>query len=236
MEHSAYLYSEGTMRIRHAVGLMALVVPATVLSAQQSGGSSSDMSVGIRAGTLGIGLEVSKLLSDNWGIRVGANSFSMTQSQTQSDMAVDATLKLQAITGLIDWYPAASGTFHLTAGVATNPMTVDGVGKPSGNGTISINDVQYTPAQVGTVNVSIKYPSAMPYVGLGWGTPASKDGGLSALFDIGAAIGQPSAVLSATGNAANLQSNLAAQQEKMKTDAGKVPVWPVISIGVVWRW
>lgn len=222
------------MRVRNAVGLIALLVPGAVLAAQGSGSTSSDMSVGLRVGTLGIGVEVSKLLTDNIGVRVGGNFGSLSQTQTKSDLALDAKLKFQAFTGLVDFYPSGRGSFHLTAGIITNPLTIDGVGKPT-NGTMTINNVQYTQAQVGTLNATIKYASALPYVGLGWGTPASKDGGFGFLFDIGAAIGKPTVAMSSTGSAPGLAANIAAQQATTQNDANKVPVWPVISLGFVWR-
>ena len=196
------------------------------------------MSAGLRVGTLGIGVEVSRLLTDNIGVRVGGNVGSLNQTQPKSNLSLDATLKFQAFTALLDYYPSGRGAFHLSAGLITNPVTVDG--KPSGSGTITLNNQQYTQSQVGTLDATIKYSSALPYVGLGWGTPASKDGGFGFLFDIGAAIGKPTVALSATGNtpglAANLAANLAAQQATMQSDANKVPVWPVISLGFVWRW
>jgi hypothetical protein len=224
------------MRVRNAVGLIALCVPGAVLAAQGSGNTSSDMSVGLRVGTLGIGIEAAKLLSDHFGVRVGGNYYSLSQTQTKSDVSFAATLKLQAFTGLVDWFPGARGSFHLTAGLITNPVTIDGVGKPSGNGTFTLNNQQYTAAQVGLLNTTIKYPSASPYVGLGWGTPASKDGGFGVVFDIGVAIGKPTVALSSTGSAPGLAANTAAQQATMQTDANKVPVWPGISLGFIWRW
>ena len=224
------------MKVQHAVGFIALLVPGAVLSAQGSGSTSSDFSAGLRVGTLGVGVEVSKLLTDHFGLRVGANFGSLTRTQNQSNLALDAKLKFQAFTGLVDFFPGSRGSLHLTAGVITNPLTIDGVGLPNGGGTLTINNVQYTQAQVGTLNATIKYSSALPYVGLGLGTPASKDGGFGFLFDIGAAIGKPTVSLSATGNGANLQSNLNAQQATIQSDANKVPLWPVISLGIVWRW
>ena len=226
----------GSMRVRNAVGLIALCVPGAVLAAQGSGNTSSDMSLGLRVGTLGIGVEASKLLSDHFGVRVGGNYFSLDQTQTKSDISFAAKLKLQAFTGLVDWFPGSRGTFHVTAGIITNPATIDGVNQPSGTGTTTINHVQYTQSQVGTLSTTIKYSSALPYAGLGWGTPASKDGGFGVLFDLGVAIGKPTVALASTGNAPGLAANVTAQQATMQTDANKVPVWPVISLGFVWRW
>jgi hypothetical protein len=226
------------MRLRSAAGLIALWVPGAMLAAQGSGSTGSDMSVGLRFGTLGIGLEVSKLLSDNFGVRVGGNYFSLTQTQTKEKISYDATLKLQAFTGLLDWYPGSRGSFHLSAGVISNPLSFSGIGKPSSNGTLTINNVPYTSGQVGTLNASIKYASVSPYFGLGFGTPASKTGGFGVVFDVGAAIGKPTVALSSTnaGSTPGLQANLDAQRQTMQTSANKIPVWPAVSLGFVWRW
>src|ERR1035437_8143748 len=84
------------------------------------------MSAGLRVGTLGIGVEVSRLLTDNIGVRVGGNVGSLNQTQPKSNLSLDATLKFQAFTALLDYYPSGRGAFHLSAGLITNPVTVDG--------------------------------------------------------------------------------------------------------------
>jgi hypothetical protein len=108
---------------------------------------------------------------------------------------------MQALSALLDLYPGRRGGFHLTAGVVTNPMTITGTAQPNG-GTYTINDVDYTSAQVGTLIAQARFPSASPYVGIGFGTPA-RNHALEVLFDIGAVIGQPTITMSATGAAAD---------------------------------
>jgi hypothetical protein len=225
------------MRVRNVVGLIALCVPGASLAAQGASSSDSDMSLGLRLGSLGIGLEFSRLLGDNFGFRLGGNYFSLNQTSAKQGITYDATLKLQAFTGLLDWYPASRGKFHFTAGVITNPLTFSGIGQPSGSGNITVNNTQYTQSQVGSLTASIKYPSASPYVGLGFGTPTSKTGGFGVVFDIGAAIGKPKVALSSTnaGNTPGLQANIDAQTATTQKDANKIPVWPVISLGFVWK-
>ncbi len=219
------------MRAR-SIALLALIAPLAPLAAQQGASHGSDMSIGVRAGTLGIGPEISKLVTSHVGLRVGINFFSESHTFNQSNANVDATLKLKAFTGLLDLYPGARGSFHLSAGVITNPVTVTGSGTPSGN--ITINNTQYTPGQVGTMTLTGEWPSASPYVGLGFGTPAASHAALHLVFDIGAAIGKPNITLTSTGAASNatLQSDLAAQ---VSTIQNKVPVYPVVALGLVVR-
>jgi hypothetical protein len=214
--------------------LLAIAVPCATLSAQSSHGA--DLSIGVRAGTLGIGGEINKLITSHLGIRGSVNYFKASTTQTQSDISFDAHLKLQAITGLIDLYPSHRGSFHLTGGIISNPITIDATGVPNDGSTYTINGHDYSAAQVGTLTGSAKYPKTSGYAGLGWGTPAARHAGLKLVFDIGAAIGKPTILLSATNQDPTLQSDLAAQQVKTQTDVNKyAKVYPVISFGLVAR-
>ena len=139
-------------------------------SNSQGGDHGSDLGISLRAGTLGGGIELSKLLVSHVGIRVGANYFSLNKdSLTAKDVSYDAKLKLQSFDGLLDLYPSPRGSFHLTAGVMSDPLKITGSGTPTG-GDFKINGNTYTRPQVGTLTAEAKFASALPYVGLGFGT------------------------------------------------------------------
>lgn len=215
-----------------SMSILALLAPVAVLTAQGSSSQGADVSIAVRVGTLGIGPEISKLVTPHLGARVGINFFSESHTFTQSNANVDATLKLKAFTGLVDFYPAARGSFRLSAGVITNPVTVTGSGTPSGN--ITLNDHQYTSAQVGAMTVTGQWPSASPYVGLGFGTAAASHSGFHFAFDVGAAVSKSTVTLTSTGAASNstLRSDLAAQSSTIQN---KVPVYPVVEFGIGYR-
>jgi hypothetical protein len=206
------------------------------LAAQASGDNPTSTSIGVRVGSLGIGAEVSRLLNDNLGLRVGAGYFSLSRSVDQEDVTYEATVKWQAVTGLLDWYPGKRRAFHLSAGVMTNPLKFSGTGLPTG-GSITLNGVDYTTSQVGVLTASIEYASALPYVGLGFGTPASRNGGLGFIFDIGAGIGKATVALNSTNSASNaaLRADLNAELATLQDDVNKVPIWPVVSLGLSYR-
>ena len=92
-------------------------------------------------------------------------------------------------------------------------------------------------AQVGTLNYTAQWGSALPYLGLGFGTPAAKSSGFGFLFDLGVGIGKPTVSLTSTagGGNAQLQSDLNAQIAKSQDDANKLAVYPVVSLGLAYR-
>jgi hypothetical protein len=228
-----------------AVGALALslALGSAPLAAQQFSGASaasrySDLLVGLRFGTPGIGLEVGKLLTGHVSVRVGGYYFKVNATRAQSDVTYSATLKLHAFTALLDLYPSSRGGFHLTAGIATNPLTITGTGQPTG-GTYTFNGTTYTAAQVGTLTADGKFPGVSPYLGLGFGTPARRGGGFEFLFDLGAMIGKPTISMSATGPAASnptFMADLQAQRDKTQSDVDKyLKVYPVLNFGLAYR-
>ena len=201
-------------------------------------GGHTDAGIALRVGTLGIGLEVSKLITGHLAARVGGNYFKLSTTKSQTDITYDASLKLQAFSALIDLFPGNRGSFHVTGGIMTDPAKVDASGKPAANGTFTINGVTYTSAQVGILTGEVKFPSVGPYLGFGWGTPARNGGALKFLFDLGVVIGKAKVTLNATGAANNpgLASDIQAQQDKTQSDVEKyAKVYPALSFGLAYR-
>ena len=224
------------MRIQTVVAVL-LAAPA-VLAAQGASTqgvdmSGVDMSIGVRAGTLGVGVEANKLISSHVGARVGFNVFSKNTTREEDDLSFDAKVKLHSFTALLDVYPSARGSFHLTGGIITNPLEFTGVGVPTGSG-YEIDGTTYTAAQVGTLNASGEFPSVLPYVGLGFGTPANSHKGVKFVVDLGVGIGQAHA--QSHGNQSHEQR--AARGTRGKSahqDAGRHPeVSQGVSVGHAW--
>lgn len=220
------------MRIQTVVAVL-LSAPA-VLAAQGSSSQSVDMSLGVRVGTLGVGVEANKLISSHVGARVGFNVFSKNTTRDEDDLSFDAKVKLHSFTALVDVYPGSRGSFHLTGGVITNPLEFTGVGVPKGSG-YEIDGTTYTAAQVGTLNASGEFPSVLPYVGFGFGTPANKHKGVKFVVDLGAGIGQPTLNLTATNptNNAQLAAHVENQRVKTQDDIRKyLKVYPSVTLGL----
>ncbi len=227
---------------RYALGAIAalLTLPSSANAqgnTMSKGSGHADASVAFRFGTLGFGLELSKLLISHLGVRVGANYFKTTTTKAQSNISYNATAKLQAVSALVDLFPSSRGSFHITGGIMTDPAKVTAIGQPTGSDTYTINNHTYTAAEVGTLNAEAKFPGVGPYLGIGFGTPARNHGALKFLFDLGAVIGKATVALNATGAAADplLAADLKAQQDKTQADVQKyAKVYPVVSFGIAY--
>lgn len=203
--------------------------------------ATPDIAVAVRAGTLGAGLDLDLGLSPSFGLRVGFAGFNINHNIDTSDVNYEGRLKLQTVTGLLDWYVLRGG-FHLTAGVAGNGTKLDVVGEPS-QGTYTIDGRTYSSSQVGSLNGELKFGnSASPYLGIGWGNPAGDDGRIHFLFDVGAIYGgTPSVSLTAQcGSAAppgsaicmQAQSDVASEEDKLRRKADFLRWYPVVSLGI----
>ena len=220
-------------RRHRPTALLALAL----LTAPGLAAQSSDLSIGVRAGTLGLGVEVAKLVTDNLAVRVAGHRFTYSTTRTESDITYDAELKLKGFTALVDLFPSRRGAFHLTGGLMTTPAEASGVGQPTGD-TYEINGTTYTAAEVGTVSATAEWPSTLPYVGLGWGTPANSGSGVAFVFDLGVGFGKPTVDLNASSAVpgSNLAADVEAEERDLEEEIDKWgKLYPVISLGLVIR-
>ena len=226
---------------RRVIAVLFLAVAPSLVNAQavpptgQPGASNHlDLGVGIEAGLLGFGGEVNKLLFGHLGVRADFSTVSITLNPTYKSIKYSGNIKLQGAPVIVDFYPFARGSLHLSGGVVFNQTQLSGSG--SGN-SFTLNGTSYTAAQVGTLGLKVKFPSAGPYLGLGFGTPA-RGGRVGFFTNFGAIISKPSATLTSTGGTgqpAGFQSDLQAQSASTNQDARKLPVLPVFSMGLMVR-
>ena len=223
-------------------GIAAAAVMLAFLAAPGAAPAATpDFAVAVRAGTLGAGLDLDLGLSPAFGLRVGFAGFNVNHNIDTTDVNYEGRLKLQTVTGLLDWYVLGGG-FHLTAGIAGNGTKLDVTGEPS-QGTYTIDGRTYSSSQVGSLNGELKFGnSASPYLGIGWGNPAGEDGRIHFLFDVGAIYGgTPSVSLTAQcgpaappGSAlcAQAQSDVASEADKLQAKADFLRWYPVASLGI----
>jgi hypothetical protein len=191
---------------------------------------------GLAIGTLGGGVEIGLVLSpDQFGLRFPITGYKRTYDTTSDGVSYKGHLELAAQSLLADWHPFA-GSFRLTVGVSHNGSKFDLDANPT-NGTYTFNGHTYTAAQVGSATASVRFRSAAPYLGFGWGDDGANSG-LHFTSDIGVVSqGRPQAKLSATGELGNaaLASDLQAAQTQLQDDLKNFRWYPLIQFGMVYR-
>lgn len=195
----------------------------------------ADTSIGIRAGTLGGGLELSTALSQRAAVRLNVDGYNRTQSSTQDNIQYDMKLKLQTASLLGDWFPFANN-FRISAGAMFNGNKLTLKGQPTG-GSFTINDVNYSAAEVGSLEATVKFKKAAPYFGIGYGRPINS--GLSFIFDAGVMFqGSPRSKIDVscgtTARCAQLQSDAAAEESSLDDSLHSFKYYPVISFGLAY--
>ena len=197
-------------------------------------GSAQAIGLGVtgKAGTLGIGVEVTKSLVPMVNVRGGLNFLDYSFDQSEGGNDYDFDLKLKSFSVLVDFHPIPERGLRLSGGIIFNNNHLDMVGVPSV--TYSIGNRTYTGAEVGTLNGVVDFKSTAPYLGIGWGNAASGRFGLA--LDLGVVFqGSPQVSLSATGivtSDPNFVQDLNREVQELENDISGFKYYPVISLGV----
>ncbi len=178
----------------------------------------------------------SQVMNKSWGLRAQYSGGTNFSADAKDIEGVNATATLKSSTAGIyaDWFPFNNSGFRLVGGLASNDtkLEVNAVG----TGTATIGNVSNVDMTGETYNVSVKFPSTAPYLGLGYGHQKAEKG-LGFYADFGVLIGKPkvSSQTSLVTNGKVSQSDVDAQNEKVRDAASKVGVLPVVQLGVVYR-
>ena len=202
------------------------------------GVSSADSSIGLRAGSLGLGVELSYAVSQRFALRLATDAYTRNFTSTQQDIEYDGKAKLKTISFLADLFPFANN-FRISLGVFSNGNKITGTGTPTG-GTFVIDGVTYQASDVGTLDAEVTFKKTVPYFGIGYGRPINS--GLSFIGDLGVMFqGSPTATLTAScGGAAPvgspqcdaIRSSVANDQATVNEDIKKFKYYPVLTLGL----
>jgi len=130
--------------------------------------------VALKAGTLGLGLDISHMYTENFGLRLNINGLQYNDNRDVSGINYDTDLKLFTAGLLADYYPLENN-FRVSAGVYYNDNHADGTYTP--NGTFSFGNHTYTASDIGQVDAGVYYDNEIaPYIGIGWGDRTNSKG------------------------------------------------------------
>ena len=229
------------MKRKHGWALGAVLMGA-LLTAPAWG----QVALGGKAGSLGLGLELTVGLSPQWNARIGANGFNYTDDRRKAGhLEYDATAKLRTGTALLDWHPGGHA-FRLSGGLVYNDTHIDGTSLVPASGSYVIGGVPVPAALVGTLDGRIDFDPVVPYLGIGWGNAVAPGRKVGFFFDAGAMfqgkgkvkltpnIPAGSPLNDPTARAA-LDLLLRREENDIENDVADYTVYPVVAIGVTYR-
>jgi hypothetical protein len=221
---------------------MMLTVSIGVMLAASATAVQAESGVGMRAGSMGFGADFNIGLAKRVNARLGYNFFNYGTSLDDTGVHYDTTIKISSLSGLLDWHVADNG-FRFTAGMVSSGPRVKALGTPSA-GNYSIGDGVYAASQIGSIEGELKAGKSLaPYVGVGYGRIAGNKRHLTFLADVGAIhTGTVDVSLSATCGASlpaalctQLQNDVQAEIGEIRNNAGSASWYPVISLGMGYR-
>lgn len=213
-------------------GRAALLVAA--LCATSLAQADNDFGVGLKAGSLGFGLEASWQPLPYMDVRVGANAYDYDDNGLQAGVNYNAELNLDTV------YVNANFHFPLS------PMRVTGGLYSNGNefnmfnddgADIEIGGVTYPGAGIGTISSVTSFASTAPYVGIGFDFTLAGKVGLNLDFGV-LWQGEPDVTLVADGLLAQdpgFQASLEAERLELEDEMSDFKAWPVLSLGVLYK-
>ncbi len=224
--------SGGTVLVLKAAPAEGLSTPAVARDFAAT--APHEFSVGANVGlpTI-IGFSAGWRFSDHFGVRSGLDTFSISRSETLSDIRYNVKLRLQSEPLMVDVYPWKKHSFRLSAGVLFNQNEIKGALTPTAP--ITIGGTTYAPASVGTLHLGVKQKAVSPAVTLGgnffyfdsahhW----AFSGELGAFF-----AGKPEVRYSSTVNNAAVLASVEQEKKKIEDEIGnKMNIIPLVKLGI----
>ena len=206
----------------------------TGLSLMALSGAALAQGVGVYGvvGTGGVGVGLNLPVGPALGIRGELASLTESDTYTEDQITYKGDLKLKGNGVFVDFRPFM-GAFRMVGG-ATFGGTSAALNAQATNGSVTI-DGQRFDATGNSLRADIKYPSTMPYIGVGWGHGRHNEPGWTFGVDLGVSIGKPKVKLTGSGGLLaqpGAQAAIAAEERKVQDDLNSAKVLPVVKVSV----
>jgi hypothetical protein len=192
---------------------------------------------GVKAGTLGLGLEASWRPVPWLDVRAGANQYDYDDSGSQAGINYDATLALETYYATANFrFPLSP--FRMTVGAFSNGNEVEMSSMDMAAYSLGNNPIPYLPTEVGTLRSSTTFEDVAPYIGAGF--DFNVVGRLGLALDFGILWqGEPIVDLTSDGTLATdpglagdvFRASLEAERLELENEVEDMKAYPVIQIG-----
>lgn len=204
------------------------------------GTAAADFGVGLKAGTLGLGIEGRWKALPWLDVRLGLNGYDYDDSGSQAGINYDATFSLDTIyaTGNLR-FPLSP--FRVTAGLFANGNEFRMASKDTGGASLSIGNGTFSAADVGTLRSVTSFSSTAPYLGVGYDFEVFGKVGLNLDFGV-LWQDEPTVTLEATGLEsapsavqASLITALETERLELEDEMSDFKAWPVVSLAFIYN-
>lgn len=189
-----------------------------------------------QGGTQGIGVGAALNINSWFGLHADFNAINFSHNFSVGGNRYEDGVRLRQGGIYGDFFPWSNSGFHIITGLRLTNDEVSGNSVPT-NGSYTFNG-KATPAFPGQyATATVKWPTVMPYVGVGYGfRPAAKGFGLTAELGVAYGIPHPSYTLSpaltqAAGPALS-QQIAATGLQQLKEKASPYRWYPTVQVGV----
>lgn len=210
--------------------------------------------IAIKVGLAGPGVEIATPLSQKWNLRGEFNYIKVSPSFDSDGIHYSGDLKFQSSRIHADFFPWA-GSFRISPGVTVyNGNHVNAAALVPGGTKFTLDDQDYQSSAVDPIrgNATLDFGRTVaPNLTVGFGNLIPRKGGhWSVPFEIGAEfVGQPKLTLNLSGTACQVntvncfnaatdpqfQSNVRGEEQQINDDLKALQVFPILSIGVGYR-
>ncbi len=199
----------------------------------------SSFNVGFKAGTLGVGVDISKAINEDISLRLNINGFVYnTTDDSLFSYAIesDKEYKLQTVGLLMDYHLLQ---LRVTAGAYLNNNEIIYKAKPFGVNELNFNGTYYGLDQIVKSETTVSFNTIAPYVGVGWGNNTNRRG-WNVTLDVGLLYhGEPDVDIDVTTNAFmpsmakdSLNTAIEAEEKIQEEDYSSFPFYPVVMVGI----
>lgn len=197
--------------------------------------ANDDFWLGVRAGTLGLGVEASWRPIPWFDVRAGMNRFDYDDSGSQAGVNYDATLTLDTLFATANFrFPLSP--FRLSAGGYSNGNEVQLVSQDMGS--YDIGGFTYDSTEVGTLTSTAVFDDVAPYVGAGFDFTIADRLGLALDFGV-LWQGEPVVTLVSDGTLATdpgilgdqFRAALESERQELEEEAEVLKAYPVVTLG-----
>lgn len=211
----------------------------------------SSYAVGVKADTLGIGIESATPLAHDFNLRIGTDFFAYGYPFQTNGVRYNAELDFRSAQARLDWFPWHNW-FHVSPGILYFRNSMTAVATVPPGQPFQLNDQNFINSVNDPVHGSavVRVPHRVaPMLTVGFGNLLPRSGRhFSVPFEIGAAfVGTMKASVELSGTACttdgcvnmatdpDTQNDLKQELKDVNDTLSSIPIYPIVSIGFSYR-